>query len=166
MRVPAGPGFEAEREREMAKGSRSAARDRLLPGGNRIPWREIEEWASRSGGPGGQHVNTASTRVSLRWNLRTSEGLKREARDRLLERLGGRVSRAGVLIVHADRHRSRQRNLEDAHERLFDLVRSALHQAPARRPTRPRRGAVERRLTAKRHTGQKKRDRRFRRDDD
>ena len=55
--------------------------DRALSGGNRILAAEIEELASRSSGPGGQHVNTSSTRVSLRWNLRTSQGLKEEARQ-------------------------------------------------------------------------------------
>jgi len=150
----------------MARSEEIRARDRALPGGNRIPGHELEELASRAGGPGGQHVNTSSTRVSLRWNLRESEGLDAEARSRLMDRLRGRVSRAGVLVVHADRHRSRRRNLEEAHDRLFELVRTALYQAPPRRPTRPGRGAVERRLDAKRRKSQKKRDRRTRRNDD
>ena len=120
----------------MATSDGIGTRDRALPGGNRIPGHELEELASRAGGPGGQHVNTSSTRVSLRWNLRESEGLDAEARSRLMDRLRGRVSRAGVLVVHADRHRSRRRNLEEAHDRLFELVRTALYQAPPRRPTR------------------------------
>lgn len=140
--------------------------DRALSGGNRIPAHEIEELASRASGPGGQHVNTSSTRVSLRWNVRTSEGLTPSGRDRLLRKLSNRLSREGVLVVHADRHRSRRRNLEEAHERLFELVRTALYQAPARRPTKPRKGAVERRLKEKRRRSAIKRDRRTGRDDD
>ena len=62
--------------------------DLLLAGGNRIPASELVEQASRSGGPGGQHVNTSSTRVTLRWNLRETRGLRPEARARALVRLG------------------------------------------------------------------------------
>ena len=146
--------------------ARGAGGDRILPGGNRIPAREIEELASRSSGPGGQHVNTSSTRVSLRWNVKTSTGLTSSGRERLLQRLAARLTTEGVLIVHADRHRSRRRNLEDAHDRLFEIVRSALHQTPTRRPTRPGKGAVERRLKEKRRRSAIKRDRGHRRDDD
>lgn len=150
----------------MAPRQGGASGDRALPGGNRIPANEVEELASRASGPGGQHVNTSSTRVSLRWNLRTSEGLTPQARERLLGRLGSRVSREGVLVVHADRHRSRRRNLEEAHDRLFELVRTALYQAPPRRPTRPGRAAKERRLKEKRRKSGLKKTRQLRRDDD
>ena len=146
--------------------ARRGSGNRALPGGNRIPADEVEELASRAGGPGGQHVNTSSTRVSLRWNLRTSQGLSRSARERLLQKLERRLSREGVLVVHADRHRSRRRNLEDAHDRLYEIVRTALYQAPPRRPTKPGKGAVERRLKEKRRRSAVKRDRRHRRDDD
>lgn len=139
--------------------------DRLLPGGHRIPSAEIVELASRSSGPGGQHVNTSSTRVSLRWNLRESSGLSEEARTRLLARLGPRLTRDGVLIVHADRNRSRRRNLEAAHERLYELVASALYQSPKRRPTGPTKGAKRRRLESKRRRGALKDQRRGGRDD-
>ena len=146
--------------------ARREGEDRVLPGGNRIPRHEVEELASRASGPGGQHVNTSSTRVSLRWNLRTSQGLTPSGRERLLRKLANKLTRDGVLVVHADRHRSRRRNLEEAHERLFEIVRTALYQAPAIRPTRPGKGAVERRLKEKRRRSAVKRDRRHRRDDD
>ncbi len=137
----------------------------MLAGGNRIPAAEIVELSSRSSGPGGQHVNTSSTRVSLRWNLRDSGGLSEEARTRLLARLRPKVSRDGVLIVHSDRHRSRQRNLEAAYERLHELVETALYQAPPRRPTTPSRGAKKRRLDAKRRRSALKIQRRLGPDD-
>lgn len=149
----------------MAAREGAGRRDRRLPGGNRLPADEIEERASRSSGPGGQHVNTSSTRVSLRWNVRASRGLRDDARARLLERLEPRLTTRGVLVVHADRHRSRQRNLDDAHERLFRLVADALREPKPRRPTAPSRGARERRLDAKRQRGALKRER-GRRDDD
>ena len=140
--------------------------DRRLPGGSRIPAGEIVELASRSSGPGGQHVNTSSTRVSLRWNIRESEGLTEEVRQRLLTQLGSRLSRLGVLIVHSDRSRSRQRNLEAAYDRLYELVESALHQAPPRKPTAPTRGSRKRRLEAKRQRSEVKTSRRPPRDQD
>jgi ribosome-associated protein len=143
---------------ESADGTGRA--DVPLPGGSRIPADEVEELASRSSGPGGQHVNTSSTRVTLRWNLRVSRGLREGARARLLERLRSRLSRDGVLTIHADRHRSRRRNLADAHARLRELVEEALHEAPPRRPTRPTRGARERRLQDKRRRSDVKRQRR------
>jgi ribosome-associated protein len=130
-----------------------------LSGGNRIPGGEIEELASRSSGPGGQHVNTSSTRVTLRWNLSESSGLRPEARERLLARLGSRLTTRGVLVVHADRHRSRARNREMARERLLELVENALHQEPPRRPTRPTKASKDRRLDTKRRRSDEKRQR-------
>lgn len=127
--------------------------DLPLPGGNRIPANEIEELASRSSGPGGQHVNTSSTRVTLRWNLRMTRGLHAEARTRAESRLRSKLSREGVLIVHAGRHRSRLRNRMLARERLQELVAEALRQARSRKPTRPTRGSRTRRLEAKRRRG-------------
>ncbi len=139
--------------------------DLLLSGGNRIPGPEIVELASRSSGAGGQHVNTSSTRVTLRWNLRESHGLVSEAKLRLLARLRSKLSRDGVLIVHADRHRSRHRNREVARARLHELVETALYQEPPRRPTLPTRASKRRRVEAKRNRGKLKDQRRLRRDD-
>jgi len=82
-----------------------------------------------------------------------------------MARLRPRLSRDGVLIVHSDRHRSRQRNLEAAYERLYELVATALYQAPPRKPTKPGRGAKERRLDAKRRRGTLKSQRRLGRDE-
>jgi ribosome-associated protein len=145
----------------MERGSGRRDVDLVLSGGNRIPAAEIVELASRSSGPGGQHVNTSSTRVTLRWSIRDSRGIKVEVRDRLLIRLRPRLSKDGILIVHADRHRSRERNRESARERLRDLVETALYQEPPRRPTRPTRASKLRRIDAKRHRGKVKNQRRI-----
>lgn len=145
----------------MANAGPGGTADWPLPGGSWIPAREIEELASRSSGPGGQHVNTSSTRVTLRWNLRDSSGLRGDARERLMARLKPRLTREGVLTVHADRHRSRARNRESALARLRELVETALHQSPPRRPTGPSGGARRRRVDDKRHRGQLKRSRRI-----
>jgi len=149
----------------VERGGKRRDADLPLSGGNRIPGSEIVEVASRSGGPGGQHVNTSSTRVTLRWNLRESQGISRDAKARLLARLRARLSREGVLIVHGDRHRSRERNREMARERLRELVENALYQEPPRRPTMPSRASKRRRVEAKRHRGQVKDRRRIRGDD-
>jgi ribosome-associated protein len=149
----------------MPRDSEAKTSDRALSGGNRIPGSELVELASRASGPGGQHVNTSSTRVSLRWNLRETRGLKPEARERVLARLKPRLTREGVLIVHSDRHRSRQRNREAALDRLQELVEGALYEAPERRPTGPSRAARNRRMDAKRQRGQLKNRRRLRGDD-
>ena len=109
------------------RGGKGRSGDLPLSGGNRIPGAEIVEWASRSSGPGGQHVNTSSTRVTLRWNLRESHGLKSEAKARLIARLRGKMSREGILMVHADRQRSRERNREVARARLHEIVETALY---------------------------------------
>lgn len=130
--------------------------DLVLPGGNRIPFSEIVELASRSSGPGGQHVNTSSTRVTLRWNLRTTVGLHPTAHARAIDRLASRLSRTGELVVHSDRHRSRRRNQEAARKRLQQIVEEALRIEPPRRPTAPSRAAKRRRTDEKKRRGQLK----------
>jgi len=124
-----------------------------------IPAAELEETASRSSGPGGQHVNKSNTRVTLRWRLRESAALDAAARRRVEERLGARVTRAGELIVHAQTHRSRERNRALARERLAELVRDALRTRAPRVPTRAGAGARARTREAKRRHGAVKRAR-------
>ena len=140
--------------------------DLSLGGGNRIPASELVELASRSGGPGGQHVNTSSTRVTLRWNLRDTRGLRPEAKARALARLAKRLTREGEIVLHADRHRSRHRNRQDARERLQGLVVAALVVETPRRPTKPSRAAKTRRLDSKRRQGAAKVRRQTRSQDD
>jgi ribosome-associated protein len=130
-----------------------------------IPANELDESASRSRGPGGQHVNKTSTRVSLRWSVVRSAALGPMQRSRLIAHLGPRLTRAGDLVVHADGARSRARNREAARERLAELVADALRVPRARRPTRPSRGAREQRMQSKRRRADTKRGRRSVRDE-
>jgi len=135
--------------------------------GLRIPGSELREQASRAGGPGGQHVNKANTRVTLRWNLAGSAALSEAQRARIARRLATRVTRQGELVVHAADERSRARNRALARERLAALVRDALALRRPRRPTRPTAGGRERRLGAKQRRSELKRARRPRlRDED
>jgi ribosome-associated protein len=115
--------------------------------------------ASRSGGPGGQHVNTSSTRIELEWDVAASPTLSDEQRARILARLGNRISDAGVLRLTEEGSRSQHRNRETVVERFAELVRGALRQRKKRRPTRPTAGSRERRLRAKRRRATIKKDR-------
>ncbi|MEE9607911.1 MAG: alternative ribosome rescue aminoacyl-tRNA hydrolase ArfB [Myxococcota bacterium] len=124
-----------------------------------IPAAELRERASRSSGPGGQHVNKASTRVTLRWNAARSAALSPAQRSRLLARLETRLTRGGDLVVHAGRFRSRERNRQQARERLAGLVRDALAPRRARVATRPGRASRDRRLQAKKRRAGVKRQR-------
>ena len=116
-----------------------------VPGGLTVPESELHEQFSRSSGPGGQSVNTTDSRVELEYDVRTSAALTDAQRARLLSRL----PEPTVRIV-ASEYRSQHRNRVAARERLADLLREALAPPPPpRRPTRPSRGAKERRLKAK-----------------
>jgi ribosome-associated protein len=132
-----------------------------------IPAAELRESASRASGPGGQHVNKSNTRVTLRWNVAESERLTDAQRRRLTDRLGGRVTRSGDLVVHASTRRSRAQNRTLARERLAELVRDALRTTAPRVATKPSRGVVARTLDEKRRrSATKQARRRVRRDDE
>ena len=130
-----------------------------------IPRTELSFRASRAGGPGGQHVNTSSTRVELRWNVRDSRALDDARRAWLLARLAARLDADGAVRVVASEHRSQRQNRVAAELRLAELVRRALVVPKVRRATKPSRAQKAKRLDAKRKQSQKKRDRRPRGDD-
>ena len=104
-------------------------------------WLKTCERATRAGGPGGQHVNTSSTRVELSWNLERSRAPSEEQRARLREKLASRLDADGNVRVVASSFRSQLRNREDAEERLVALVRRALQVPKVRRKTKPHRAA-------------------------
>lgn len=131
-----------------------------------VPPHELEFRASRAGGPGGQHVNKASTRIEVLWNVVRSPSLNDERRARILVGLASRIDAAGVLRVVAAERRSQLQNRQAALERLQALVDRALYRPPARKATRPPRAAKERRIKHKRHRGQAKKLRRRLRDEE
>ena len=122
-----------------------------------IPGTELNFIASRSSGPGGQHVNKTSTRVTLQWDVSASSVLNEDRRHRLLQRLASRMTQEGILFVHADDERSQTRNREKARERLAALVRRGLARKKTRVPTRVGVRAKARRLDSKRRRGTIKR---------
>jgi ribosome-associated protein len=125
-----------------------------------IPAAELAWRFSRSGGPGGQGVNTTDSRVELSWDLLGSQLLPTAWKERAVERLGARLVQ-GVLTVTASEHRSQLRNREAAAARLGGLVASAIAPPPrVRRATRPSKGSVERRIAEKKRRGETKRNRR------
>ncbi|MFL5538644.1 MAG: alternative ribosome rescue aminoacyl-tRNA hydrolase ArfB [Longimicrobiaceae bacterium] len=125
-----------------------------------IPRAELTYRATRSGGPGGQHVNTSSTRVELAWDVAGSPSLTDAQRALIREKLANRISGEGVLQLSASEHRSQHQNREAVTERFVELVRQALVVPKKRKKTRPSKAAREARLHAKRHRSELKRHRR------
>ncbi|MBM7231271.1 peptide chain release factor 1 [Dietzia sp. HMSC21D01] len=138
LRVPPGPG---------------ASRGLVIPTG------ELLERFSRSSGPGGQHVNTADSRVQLSLDLATTTALDEPQRTRALQALAARLS-GSVLTVAVEENRSQRRNRATARQRLADLLRDAVAPPAPRRPTRPTLGSRRRRLQRERRRAEIKRNRR------
>ena len=130
-----------------------------VPGGPQIPEVELTFTASRSGGPGGQHVNKVSTRITLVWDLAGSRSVSEEQRALLRRRLGKRVTDEGLVRLVVQTHRSQLANKEEARERLAELVARALAPRKRRRATAPTHGSREQRLAGKRRRGAIKRGR-------
>ena len=120
----------------------------------------MEVSATRASGPGGQNVNKVSSKVELRVDLAQIEGMPTEARARLRALVANKLDAEGRLFLTSQKERDQPRNLEDCREKLRALIERAMVRPKARRPTKPTRGSVERRIEAKKRVGQKKADRR------
>ncbi len=131
--------------------------DLIIREGVVIPGGELWFTASRAGGPGGQHGNKTSSRVTLHWVAANTDALDDPARERVLARLGERLTREGILQVHVEETRSQHRNREIARERLAGLVDQALKVRKKRIPTRISRAKKRRRVDAKKKRGEVKR---------
>lgn len=110
---------------------------------------EIEESFTRSGGAGGQHVNTTDSAVLLRFDVRNSPNLPDAVKLRLEALAGSRLTRDGVLILRSEGARSQAINREEVRTRLFDLIREATFVPKKRKPTKPSKAAKARRMDGK-----------------
>jgi ribosome-associated protein len=124
-----------------------------------IPAGELSFAFARSGGPGGQNVNKVSSKAELRWNPVQSGALREDDRAWLLERLGGRLTNDGTLIITSTLTRDQLQNREDAISKLALIVRAALDRPKHRRATKPSRASKRRRVADKRHRSEIKRNR-------
>lgn len=124
--------------------------------------REIEFEFVRAAGPGGQNINKVSTAVQLRFDVVNSPSLPEAVRTRLMALAGSRLTKEGVLIITARRHRHQERNRQEAVERLVALIWEAAQSPKRRRKTKPSRKAKERRLAEKHRRSETKKGRRWR----
>jgi ribosome-associated protein len=130
-----------------------------------IPAEAMAMQAVRSGGPGGQNVNKVSSKVELRIDVSRVVGLSGAARARLRAGVGARWDAEGRLVVVSQRTRDQRANLDDAREKARELVLAALVEPKRRRPTKPTRGSVERRIAQKKQQASRKAGRRAGPDD-
>lgn len=111
--------------------------------------RDLEESFVRASGPGGQNVNKTSSAVELRFNLFGYTEMPADVRARLARLAGRRLNQDGIIVIQAQTHRTQERNRADAVERLVALAAQACERPIPRRPTRPTKASVERRLGGK-----------------
>src|SRR5512143_2752097 len=132
----------------------------LIRPGVAIPRSELTFQASRSGGPGGQHVNTSSSRVELWWDAASSPSLSETQRTLLFERLASRLTEGGLLRLVAASSRSQSQNREETITRFRELLARALTPVKRRKATLPSRASKEKRLSEKRRHSERKARRR------
>ncbi|MBM4335965.1 MAG: aminoacyl-tRNA hydrolase [Deltaproteobacteria bacterium] len=125
-----------------------------------IPERELVFSFARSSGPGGQNVNKTETKATLRWDVSRSPSIPADVRARFVRTFATRITTDGELVISSQRHRDRLRNIDDCLEKLQSMLRQVAKPRLKRRPTRPSRGAVERRIVEKKRRGGAKRERR------
>ncbi len=116
-----------------------------------IPEHELEITASRSGGAGGQHVNKTDTKITIRWNVKSSSALTDEQKQIIIEKLSSRITEDGDLIVHNSESRSQQQNKKNALNNLAAIIRGALHVQKKRLATKISKSLKEARLKSKAH---------------
>lgn len=123
--------------------------DVAIKNGIVIPAHELEITTSRAGGPGGQHVNKTSTRITVRWHVATTKALSDEQKERVLHNLAAQLTTEGDLIVHNSESRSQEHNRKAALAQLAQKLRKALHVPKKRMATQVSESVQKARLQAK-----------------
>ena len=121
---------------------------------------ELKFKAVRSSGAGGQHVNKVSSKVELGFDIISSLGLTADEKERLLLKLKNRLTKTSGLILQCDEARSQHQNKKLVTQRFFELLKKALHVPKKRKPTRPSKSSIEKRIQSKKAIAQKKASRR------
>ncbi len=125
-----------------------------------IPLAELKFTFARSGGPGGQNVNKVNSKAVLHWNVVACDALPGPVKQRFLDRYRNRITTGGDFVMHSQRYRDQNRNVEDCQNRLRTMLLEVVAAPAQRRPTKPSKGAKQRRLQGKREKSQKKQMRR------
>ena len=125
----------------------------------RVPRSELEFAFARSSGAGGQNVNKVNSKAEVRWDIASSESVPQDVLGRFLSRYRNRLDADGLVMVTSEKHRDRERNLEDAIAKLEEWVQSVWEKPKPRIKTKPTKGSKRRRVNEKRIEGDKKRTR-------
>lgn len=120
---------------------------------------ELSFKATRSSGPGGQHVNKTSTRVELSWSLEQSKVLTDEQKALLQDKLQNRISKEGILLLASQNSRSQHKNKEDVIKRFLNLIEKSLQRPKKRKKTKPSKASKIKRLSNKKAHSEKKANR-------